>query len=372
MANVLGLPSRIVSGRGSVKELAGELKRAGAQGKVLIVCDPGVLKSNGLRAIAPALESAGLHTQVFSGFESHPQGRHAQEAGWAARSFGAEAVVGVGGGSALDVARGAALIANNDAALTGPSEIAPSGAVLPFVLVPTLPGSGSETAQSATYVIDGAKRTFSGQKLVPAATILDAELTAMTPPMFVAAGGLSILAAALEAYVAQGSDGFADSLALEALARVARSLKKAATNPRDLDAREDLLTASALVGIAAQKGQGAALAIAHAAGAIAGTPHGIAIGAAISAVLAFDKMAAEERLAQASVALGGPATAQGCIDAVDKLRGEAPLPKKLSQAGVQRGSVEKLVELVLADAAIGKSPRPVGEVDAERMIGEAL
>jgi len=292
-------------------------------------------------------------------------------------------VLGVGGGASLDMAKAIILLVNHgpplaqyDDAKGGDAKI--TGAVPPIVQVPTTAGTGSEVGRSTVLVIDGTKTVLFSPALMARAAILDAELTVGLPPFITAATGMDALTHNLEAYVAKGDHPLADAVAIDGLRRIGGNLKRAVQNGKDIEAREQMLLASAFGAIAFQKGLGACHSVAHALTPVAGTHHGLANSLMLPAVVNFNRMAAEARLADAAVALGAdpkaPAAerARQCAELVDALRVACGLPRKLSQAGVKREMIPQLVEKALADACHLSNPRPVTQVDFERLIDEAF
>src|SRR5438105_3240002 len=158
MANVMSFPTRIVHGRGAIRELAGELKRAGAA-RPLLVTDKGILQAGLLRFVTPHLEQAGIKTQLFSDFDANPTERDALKGIEAYRAAEADSVLGVGGGASLDMAKAIALLVSHpppleqyDDAKGGDAEI--TGAVPPISQVPTTAGTGSEVGRRPVLVID--------------------------------------------------------------------------------------------------------------------------------------------------------------------------------------------------------------------------
>jgi alcohol dehydrogenase class IV len=382
MASVMSFPTRIVYGKGSIKELPNELKRAGAS-RPLLVTDKGILQAGLLRFIAPLLEQAGIRAQVFSEFEPNPTDRDAIRGVEAYRAANADSVLGVGGGASLDMAKAIALLVNHDPPLAqyddakgGDAKI--TAAIPPIVQVPTTAGTGSEVGRSTVLVIDGTKTVIFSPSLMAKAAILDPELTVGLPPFITAATGMDALTHNLEAYVARGEHPLADAIAIDGLRRIAGHLKRAVQNGKDLEAREQMLLGSAFGAIAFQKGLGACHSIAHALTPVAGTHHGLANSLMLPTVVNFNRMAAEERLADAAVALGADPTmnvqerAHRCVELVDDLRAACGLPRRLSQAGVKREMIPQIVEKSLADACHLSNPRPVTQVDFERLIQEAF
>jgi alcohol dehydrogenase class IV len=382
MASVMSFPTRIVHGRGAARELPAELKRAGA-GKVLIVTDRGILMAGLLRFITPALDQAGLKYAVFAEVDANPTEKNAHDGIAAYRAGEADAILGVGGGSALDVAKAVRLLVNHEPPLARFDDAKGGDAFItarvpPMILVPTTAGTGSEVGRSTVLVIDGTKVVIFSPHLLATAAVLDPELTVGLPPFITAATGMDALTHNLEAYVAKGNHPLADAIALEGMRRCATFLKRAVQNGKDLEAREEMLLGSAFGAIAFQKGLGACHSVAHALSPVAGTHHGLANSLMLPGVVDFNRLAAEARLAQAAVAMGADLRmneqerAHQLVETIDNLRVAVGLPRKLSQAGVKREMIPLLVEKALADACHQSNPRVCTEADFERLITEAF
>jgi 4-hydroxybutyrate dehydrogenase len=382
MASVMSFPTRIVYGKGAIKELPSELKRAGAS-KPLLVTDKGILQAGLLRFVAPLLEHAGIKAPIFTDFAANPTDADAVRGVEAYRAAGADSVLGVGGGASLDMAKAIALLVNHEPPLAqyddakgGDAKITAN--VPPIIQVPTTAGTGSEVGRSTVLVIDGTKVVIFSPYLMAKAAILDPELTVGLPPFITAATGMDALTHNLEAYVAKGDHPLADAIAIDGLRRIAANLKKAVQNGKDLEAREQMLLGSSFGAIAFQKGLGACHSVAHALTPVAGTHHGLANSLMLPTVVSFNRMAAETRLADAAVAMGADPKmsaqerAHLCVELVDSLRVACGLPRRLSQAGVKREMIPQLVEKAMADACHQSNPRPVTEVDFERLINEAF
>ena len=382
MASVMSFPTRIVHGKGSIRELPNELKRAGAT-RPLLVTDKGILQAGLLRFVTPLLEQAGMKAQVFTEFAANPADADAVRGVEAYRAAGADSVLGVGGGASLDMAKAIALLVHHEPPLAryddakgGDAHITAN--VPPIVQVPTTAGTGSEVGRSTVLVIDGTKVVIFSPYLLARAAILDPELTVGLPPFITAATGMDALTHNLEAYVAKGDHPLADAIAVDGLRRIAGHLKRAVQNGKDVEAREQMLLGSAFGAIAFQKGLGACHSVAHALTPVAGTHHGLANSLMLPAVVNFNRPVVGERLANAAVLLGADPKmnvqerAHLCVELIDDLRAACGLPRRLSQAGVKREMIPQLVEKSLADACHQSNPRPVTQVDFERLIQEAF
>ncbi|TMA41314.1 MAG: iron-containing alcohol dehydrogenase [Deltaproteobacteria bacterium] len=382
MASVMSFPTRIVYGKGAIQELPNELKRAGAS-RPLLVTDKGILQAGLLRFVTPLLEQVGIKTRLFTEFEANPTDQDALRGIEAYRAAGADSVLGIGGGASLDMAKAVALLVNHEPPLAqyddakgGDAKI--TARVPPIVQVPTTAGTGSEVGRSTVLVIDGTKTVIFSPHLMAKAAILDPELTVGLPPFITAATGMDALTHNLEAYVAKGDHPLADAIAIDGLRRIGAHLRRAVQNGKDLEAREQMLLGSAFGAIAFQKGLGACHSVAHALTPVAGTHHGLANSLMLPAVTNFNRVAVEERLANAAVALGAdPKLSQQerahlCVELIDNLRSACGLPRRLSQAGVRREMIPQIVQKALADACHLSNPRPVTQVDFERLIDEAF
>jgi len=382
MASVMSFPTRIVYGKGAIQELPNELKRAGAS-RPLLVTDKGILQAGLLRFVTPLLEQVGIKTRLFTEFEANPTDQDALRGIDAYRAAGADSVLGIGGGASLDMAKAVALLVNHEPPLAqyddakgGDAKI--TARVPPIVQVPTTAGTGSEVGRSTVLVIDGTKTVIFSPHLMAKTAILDPELTVGLPPFITAATGMDALTHNLEAYVAKGDHPLADAIAIDGLRRIGAHLKRAVQNGKDLEAREQMLLGSAFGAIAFQKGLGACHSVAHALTPVAGTHHGLANSLMLPAVTNFNRVAVEERLANAAVALGAdPKLSQQerahlCVELIDNLRSACGLPRRLSQAGVRREMIPQIVQKALADACHLSNPRPVTQVDFERLIDEAF
>ena len=382
MASVMSFPTRIVYGKGAIQELPNELKRAGAS-RPLLVTDKGILQAGLLRFVTPLLEQVGIKTRLFTEFEANPTDQDALRGIEAYRAAGADSVLGIGGGASLDMAKAVALLVNHEPPLAqyddakgGDAKI--TARVPPIVQVPTTAGTGSEVGRSTVLVIDGTKTVIFSPHLMAKTAILDPELTVGLPPFISAATGMDALTHNLEAYVAKGDHPLADAIAIDGLRRIGAHLRRAVQNGKDLEAREQMLLGSAFGAIAFQKGLGACHSVAHALTPVAGTHHGLANSLMLPAVTNFNRVAVEERLANAAVALGAdPKLSQQerahlCVELIDNLRSACGLPRRLSQAGVRREMIPQIVQKALADACHLSNPRPVTQVDFERLIDEAF
>jgi len=278
------LPASIVFGRGSIGEIG--LRVAGFGRRVLFVRDGGLPESGGaLDAVRGRLESAGLSIkeEVVKG---EPTVEGVDEIVRRARSFSPEAVLGLGGGSAMDTAKAAAGLLGNGGEVLDYLEIIGKGKpferpAVPLIAVPTTAGTGSEATRNAvlTSRAHGVKASLRGHALLPKLALVDPALTDSLPADITASTGLDALTQCLESFLAIKANPFTDALALEGLRRAARSLERVCRGGDVPDARDDMSLAALFSGIClANAGLGAVHGLAAAIGGKFPAPHGAVCG----------------------------------------------------------------------------------------------
>ena len=313
-------PIRIAFGAGRIDKLGADLARLDGTGdasRVLLVSDPGVAEAGLTGRVAAVLEQAGLVAAIFTDVKSDPLAASADAAAELARSHRARLVVGLGGGSALDIAKLAAAMApapepaEHYALALNPL---PRGG-LPRFLIPTTAGTGSEVTRTSVITsADGRKLWAWGNALRADLAILDPTLTTGLPEMLTAATGIDAVVHAIEACTVRRGNPMAEAHGLHAIRLIAgnaggagSALTRALANPNDLDARGELMIAAALAGIAFDAtGTAIAHAMGHALGVLGGVHHGHAVGLCLNAALAWNAEAAPARHAAVARALGAP------------------------------------------------------------------
>jgi alcohol dehydrogenase class IV len=384
MSHVMSFPTRVVFGEGCVRELPTELRSAGAQ-RPLVVADRGVVGAGIVRRVTEVLENAGMRFAVFDRVDSNPVERNVWDGVEAFKAAGCDSVVGLGGGSPLDAAKAVSLMAYHpppvsryDEARGGDQHVTPH--VPPVVAIPTTAGTGSEVARTAVIILDDTRRktTLSSPHLLARAALLDPDLTQGLPPFITAATGLDALTHNVESYIALGNHPYADAMALAGITRIARFLARAVRNGHDdHEARGQMLLASSMGGIACQKGLGAAHSLAHALSPVAGTHHGHANALVLPAVLAFNRDAARERLADVAVAMGFDVRASvveraaAAVEMVRQLREDVGLGAGLAASGVREEMVPALVGKALEDGCHRANPRPCTADDFRALLRAA-
>lgn len=325
----------------------------GKGASALLVCDPFIAR-NGLAAGAmESLADAGFDFETFIDIQSDPLAAQVDRAAEQARRMGARVIVGIGGGSALDVAKLAAATAAGDA----PSSTyacmdrpIPDG-TLPIIAVPTTAGTGSEVTRTTVYTLDsGAKVWAWGEALRPKVAVLDPILTMGLPPFLTAATGIDAMVHAIEACTNnRRPNPAADSWAHEAIALVAEWLPKALAQPDDLKAREALQRAAFLAGAAIDAcGTAIAHALGHALGAIGHIHHGRAVGLCLRVALPGNIAAAPDRHAAVAQAMG--ASLETLAEAYDAFLRASGIEVGLEKDGLGAADLRRLTEATLEPA----------------------
>lgn len=297
-------------GAGRLADLAPQVEaRAGKGAAVLVVADPG-LQGPGITAQACAsLSRAGLAAQVYDGFTGEPGVTDIDAASALARQHGARAIIGLGGGSALDTAKLVACCAVSglDAAAYALCATPLPKDRLPIIAVPTTAGTGSEVTRVSVYADANKVKVWAwGEELKPDVAILDPELTFGLPPEVTAGTGLDALVHAIEAATNKQANPGNDLYCLEAIRLIAGHLERAVTHPGDLAARGAMLLAACYGGIGIDN-CGTALAhnISHAVANLAAIPHGRATGLAMLATIDWVAEGNPAAFSRVARAMGG-------------------------------------------------------------------
>lgn len=299
--------TRVAFGAGRIEELGADVVAlAGDRARVLVVTDRGVVRAGLAARAEDALRRAGHDAILFDQVRPEPAIASIDAAAEAAR--GAASVIGLGGGSAMDVAKLAAAVcgagrpAAHYALCANPlPERHP-----PIVLVPTTAGTGSETTRTAVFAAaDGRKQWAWGDELRASLAVLDPALTAGLPAAATAATGADALVHAIEACTVKGAHPIAEAFGLAAIRLVATHLERAVRHGDDLEARGAMQVAASLAGMAIDEaGTGVAHALGHALGSFAHVHHGRAVALGLRVALPGNAAAAPEAHARVARAMG--------------------------------------------------------------------
>ncbi|NAZ84999.1 iron-containing alcohol dehydrogenase [Kineococcus sp. T90] len=360
----------------------------------LVVTDPHLAAGPALGELVALLRSRGLGVSVFDEAAPELPVEQVPRAVEAARRGGADVVVGLGGGSCLDLAKVVALALAHPGPVQGfYGENLVPGPTAPVVAVPTTAGTGSEVTPVAV-VTDPERATkvgISSPHLVPAAAVCDAELTLTCPPAVTAAAGADALSHAVEAFTAVrrpltpglshervfvGKGAITDVFALLAVRSVAAHLRRACEVPDDLTARSGMVLAALAGGLAfGTAGTAAAHALQYPVGALTRTSHGLGVGALLPYVMAFNAAARGPELAELAGALGvggAPDPARAAVRAVAELLASVGIPRDLAALGLDAALLPRVAAGALsARRLVENNPRPLDEASALALLRAA-
>ncbi|GMM95837.1 iron-containing alcohol dehydrogenase [Microbacterium sp. MTN4-26] len=320
MYAMLRSPEQIVFGRGQRHRIPHLVAQRGT--RAFIVVDPFLADAPDIAALRDAMTDLGIQSVLFSDVVPELPVHAISAAASAASEFGADVFVAVGGGSSIDTAKMAVVLAAHGGEVSdyyGEGKV--PGPVPPIIAAPTTAGTGSEVTPVAviTDPVRESKVGVSSPYLIPTVAVLDPELTLSCPPAVTAASGADALCHAIEAYTAvkgdpastasprvfMGSTALTDLLGLEAVRRLAAGLVRAYRTPDDLEARSLTLYGALLAGLAfGTAGTAAAHALQYPVGAVTHTSHGIGVGLLLPYVMAVNAPARQAELAEVALALG--------------------------------------------------------------------
>jgi alcohol dehydrogenase class IV len=369
-------PTQIHFGAGARNEVPPHLKSTGVK-RPLIVTDKGVAALPMTTELANALRAVTLTPEIFGGVWGNPTASQVRAGAEAFRAHRADAVIGFGGGAALDVAKAVALMSAHegdvlDYAWDNPKARKPSHPLPYFIALPTTAGTGSEVGRSAVISDDAThvKKIVFSPVLLARAVFADPELTLALPPAITAATGMDALAHNVESYLSPVYHPLCDGIALEGVRIAARSLPTAVREGRNLSARTDMLMASMMGAIAFQKDLGAVHSCAHALGTVLGLHHGLAVGIMFDHVIRFNAPSAGEKLAELARVAGAGATAEDFVDGLTKLKQDIGIPAKLDLITPEQ--LSRLADLALADTCHRTNPRPCTRENFEQLFRAAM
>ena len=374
-------PSIVVQ-RGASTTLAVRAQALGAR-SVLIVTDAGVRAAGLLDAALAPFATHGLRVAVFSDVQADPPEAVIEAAVAQALANQADAIVGFGGGSAMDVAKLVALLAPGGERLGDVYGVGRArGPRLPLILVPTTAGTGSEvTPISIVTTGAGEKKGVVSPVLLPDLALLDAELTLGLPSHVTAATGIDAMVHAIEAFTSKRlKNAFSDGMAREALRLLSQNIGAATRNGSDVDARENMLLGACLAGMAFANAPVAGVhALAYPIGARFHVPHGLSNALMLAPVMRFCFEAALPLYAELApvVRPGVSGTererALALTGYLASLSGELGLPQRLSQVGIGAPDLPRLAEDAMQQTRLlVNSPREIRLEDALALYQEAL
>lgn len=367
-------PTRIFYGRGASSQVGERLRELGVT-RALIVSDAGVAGAGLVDRVAGHVRSAGLEASVYAGTQPNPTTVNVAEAASLYRQDGCDGIVGLGGGSSMDCAKGAGILASNGGDVADYKGLDNVPARIPTtVCLPTTCGTGSEVTFNAVITDPGAdfKLVYVTRRIAPDVALVDPDLVVRAPAPVIAATAADALCHSVESYVNTGSDPLLDSINIAAIRMIGRNLRRA-VHERDPDAIAQLCLASTMAGIAFNMN---ANAIVHAAStpvtAHLHVPHGVANGIFMPWGLEFLAPACQPQLRDIAEALGESVqglpeeeAARRGIEAIRRLMKDVDIPATLREYGIDPAAVDipRLVEDAMKSRNVVTNPRAVTPED---------
>ena len=368
MARRIMLNGTSYFGQGAIQEIVNEIKNRHFK-KVLVTSTPDLFEFKVATKVTDLLDAAGIAYDVYDNIKPNPTIENVTSGVATCKAAGAEAIVAVGGGSAIDTSKAIATIMTNPEfgdvrSLEG---LAPTkNPCLPIIAVSTTSGTAAEV--TINYVITDVEKN---RKFVcvdphdiPIVAIVDPDMSASMPTGLCAFTGMDALVHAVEGYITKGAWELTDMLHLKAIEIIGRSLRSAVAG--DFAGREAMSLGQYIAGMGfSNVGLGIVHSMAHPLSAVYDIPHGKACAMLLTAVLKFNAPATGEKYREIARVMGVPDVdsmdqetyRQAAIDVIQKLADDVGIPKSLSEAGVKREDIPFLAESAFNDACTPGNPR---------------
>jgi lactaldehyde reductase len=358
-------------GPGARKELPEVVQRLGKK-KALVVTDKGLIQFGVAKMVTDVLDQAGIAYDIFSDVKPNPTVSNVQAGIESFKNSGADFIIAIGGGSAMDTAKGIGIVINNPefADIVSLEGCAPTKhKSVPIVALPTTAGTAAET--TINYVIidetKHKKMVCVDPNDIPAVAIIDAELMYSLPKGLTAATGMDALTHAIEGYITKGAWEMSDMFEIEAVRMIARYLPTAVFEPTNPEGRNGMAVAQYIAGMAfSNVGLGLVHGMAHPMGSLFDVPHGVANALLLPTIMEFNMPECLEKYPRIAEAMGVDTTgmsrkeaAQAAVEAVKALAIKVGIPQHLSELGITEADIPALAEQALSDVCTPGNPREV-------------
>ena len=370
MANRIILNETSYFGPGAIKEIVTEIKNRGCK-KIMVVTDKDLLKFKVATKVTELLASNEIDFEIYDNVKANPTIENVQSGVEFCKKIGADIIVAIGGGSAIDTSKAIAIIMTNPefADVRSLEGVAPTkNKCLPIIAVSTTSGTAAEV--TINYVITDVEKNRKfvcvDPKDIPVVAIVDSEMCASMPPKLCAATGMDALVHAIEGYITKGAWELTDMVHLKAIEIISKNLRRSVKG--DPKGREQMALGQYIAGMGfSNVGLGIDHSMAHPLSAVYDIPHGTACAILLAPVLKFNAPATGERYREIARAMGvenvdamdQETYRKAAIDAVAKLSADVGIPTKLSELGVKEKDIDFLAESALADACTPGNPRDV-------------
>ncbi|MBN2397025.1 MAG: iron-containing alcohol dehydrogenase [Deltaproteobacteria bacterium] len=373
---------KIVFGNGAFERLAEQIGELGGK-KPLIVLDRNLSAAGIKERVTASLKKAGMGIAVFDKVEGEPPLELADQGAKTAAVRKCDIVVGIGGGSAMDVAKAVAVITANKGTARdylGLNKVPGPG--LPTIMIPTTAGTGSEVTFTSVFIRKdlNKKEGMNSPYLYPDIALLDPELTLTVPPQVTATTGIDALCHAIESYTSIAASPMSEMVSLEAIDLISSNLRTCVHNGADLEARGAMLLGSLYAGLGlANAGVTAVHSLSYPLGGMFGIPHGLANTILLPAVMNFNLPGALEKFAVVAEAMGVPTdglslneAAGLAVGAVEDLIDDCGIYESLETLGIAEADFPRLTDAAMTVARpLANNPRKLTAQDAIEIYNDA-
>ncbi|MCI8623011.1 MAG: lactaldehyde reductase [Provencibacterium sp.] len=368
MANRMVLNGTAYIGAGAVGNIPEEIQNRGLH-KIFLVTDPDLVRFGVVAKVTAVLEKAGIPYAVYDHVKANPTIQNVQEGVAACKEAGADGIVAVGGGSAIDTAKAVGIIMTNPEhadvrSLEG--AVNTKNPAMPIIAVSTTAGTAAEVTINYVITDEEKRRKFVcvDPHDIPVVAVVDPEMMSSMPKGLTAATGMDALTHAIEGYITKGAWELTDVLHLSAIQIISRSLRAAVNN--EPQGRADMALGQYVAGMGfSNVGLGIVHSMAHPLGAVYDTPHGVANAIILPTVMEYNAEATGEKYREIARAMGVEGVdamsaeeyRKAAVEAVRQLSKDVGIPATLSEAGVKEEDVPFLAESAMADACTPGNPR---------------
>jgi alcohol dehydrogenase class IV len=373
---------RILFGLGAVEKVGAEAQLLKGK-KVLIITDSGVIQAGLLEGVEKSLQAAGLSFVLFDGVEPDPRIEVVEKSVEKAKKEGIDLIIGLGGGSSLDIAKVTSIMITNSGKIDGffGIDLVPNPGI-PVILVPTTAGTGSEVTPIAILsdTKEKLKKGIVSPTLFPEVAIVDPKLTIGLPPSVTAFTGMDALTHAIEAYASINATDLTDLFALRAMDLCSKNLRMAYAHGENLAARSNMMEGSLLAGIAfANAGVGAVHAFAYPLGGEFHLAHGLTNTLMLPYIMRYNILGCPHKFAQMAKAFGEKVEglseldgAETAVKFVERLSDDIRVPRRLRDVGVPENAIPRLAEAAMkVTRLLANNPRKITLEDAVAIYNSA-
>jgi alcohol dehydrogenase class IV len=380
MRNQWNYPTHVHFGLNEINQLNNHIK-ALACTKPLLICDEFLLTQPIIQTILNEIQQSNTNLTLFSDFKGNPTHHHVLNAIELAHQANNDCVIGLGGGSAIDIAKIVAVGSRCKADLwdfiddNSPRPSLEHNQALPIIAIPTTAGTGSEVSRASlvTHAQNRTKHILFHPQMLPSRVICDPQLTLTLPPKLTAWTGFDALAHNLEALCSPQFHPQAEGIAMEGIRLISESLITACTNGENLHARSNMMCASLMGATAFQKGLGAIHSLSHPVGGLFDAHHGLLNAIFMPTVLRYNQSYITDKMTRLARYLNLPNPGVDTIlQWVDSLLKESKTPSTLSEININDKHASLIGELAFADPSTSSNPRPLSVNDCEALFKSAL